>query len=88
MNWYLEHFLWNWRKLVTQNPIIDDKFRYWLGAIKQQAIIWDIVHPDLYHHIHDNDGLVQDCSNSIANALELLQSHTKPSICRPWATMS
>ena len=27
------------------------------------------------------DGLVQDCSNSTANALELLQSGTKPSIC-------
>ena len=27
------------------------------------------------------DGLVQDCGNSIANALELLQSCTKPSIC-------
>ena len=26
------------------------------------------------------DGLLQDCSNSIANALELLQSCTKPSI--------
>ena len=26
------------------------------------------------------DGLVQDCSNSIANALELVQSCTKPSI--------
>ena len=26
------------------------------------------------------DGLVQDCSNSIAGALELLQSCTKPSI--------
>ena len=26
------------------------------------------------------DGIVQDCSNSIANALELLQSYTKPSI--------
>ena len=25
-------------------------------------------------------GLVQDCSNSIANALELLQSYTKPSL--------
>ena len=29
------------------------------------------------HHI---DGLAEDCSNSIANALELLQSCTKPSI--------
>ena len=28
----------------------------------------------------DFDGLKQDCSNSIANALELLQSCTKPSI--------
>ena len=27
------------------------------------------------------DGLVQDCSNSIANALELLLSNTKPSMC-------
>ena len=26
------------------------------------------------------DGLAQDCSNSIANALELLQSCVKPSI--------
>ena len=26
------------------------------------------------------DGLVQDCSNSIANALELLQSCIKPSV--------
>ena len=29
--------------------------------------------------INDMDGLVQDCSNSIANTLELLQSCTKPS---------
>ena len=29
------------------------------------------------HHI---DGFVQDCGNSIANALELLQSHAKPFI--------
>ena len=28
------------------------------------------------------DGLAQHCSNCIANALELLQSCTKPSICR------
>ena len=26
------------------------------------------------------DGIVQDCGNSIVNALELLQSRTKPSI--------
>ena len=32
---------------------------------------------NIYRHI---DGLLQDCSNSIANALELLQSCTKPLI--------
>ena len=31
------------------------------------------------------DGLMQDCSNSIANALELLQSCAKPSIYDLWA---
>ena len=45
----------------------------------------------LYTHIYKNstipvktsfhfDGLVQDCSNYITNALELLQSYTNPSI--------
>ena len=32
------------------------------------------------YSMHDIDGLVQDCSNSIADALELLQSCTKPSL--------
>ena len=32
------------------------------------------------HLIHYIDGLAQNCSNSIANALELLQSCAKPSI--------
>ena len=31
--------------------------------------------------IHNVNGLAQDCSNSIANALELLQSCAKPSTC-------
>ena len=31
--------------------------------------------------MNHTDGLVQDCSNSIANALELLQFCTKPSTC-------
>ena len=45
----------------------------------------------LKHHI---DGLAQDCSNSIANAPELLQSCIKPSMyaiapvsaMQPWST--
>ena len=28
--------------------------------------------------VHHFDGLVQECSNTIANALELLQSYAKP----------
>ena len=46
----------------------------------------DIFRTDRYHYNTAKtvvlliDGLVQDCSNSIANALELLQSCTKPSI--------
>ena len=35
-------------------------------------------------YIYNIDGSVQDCSSSIANALELLQSCTKPSICYNW----
>ena len=35
----------------------------------------------IYHTTEvDIDGLMQDCSNSIANALELMQSCTKPLI--------
>ena len=38
--------------------------------------------PDVTRASAENiDGLVQDYSNSISNALELLQSCTKPSIC-------
>ena len=38
-------------------------------------------HPILTHQfLCDIDGLAQDCRNFIANALELLQSCTKPSI--------
>ena len=51
---------------------------------------------DISHHDADNsyhviqhitmyiNGLVQDCSISIANALEILQSCTKASICWSW----
>ena len=56
----------NWRYAVR---------RYWL---KQKVCIpWDIKF--LFHA--DIDGLVQNCSNSSALALELLQCCTKPSIC-------
>ena len=41
-----------------------------ISIIKAKSLI-------CYTHI---DGLVQDCSNSIANALELLQACTEPLI--------
>ena len=44
---------------------------------------WIVVPKIMAGHI---DGFVQDCSNSIANALELLQSCTKPST-RPITNM-
>ena len=34
----------------------------------------------MYYSADYIDGLAQDCSNSFANALELLQSYAKPSI--------
>ena len=44
--------------------------------------VWHFVTPNdlqIFWHHRQFDSLVQDCSNSIANALELLQSCTKPS---------
>ena len=40
-----------------------------------------IPHTCFWHSSHHINGLVQDCSNSSALAMELLQSWTKPSIC-------
>ena len=48
-------------------------------AIKKRQPYW-MVSLSLVISYHDVDGLVQDCSNSIANALDLLQSCTKPLI--------
>ena len=44
-----------------------------ISFLKYTLLIW-FVHKEYF------DGLAQDCSNAIANTLELLQSHTKPSI--------
>ena len=54
----------HWTLLIIRHLVID----------QQQAISWASIDQGLcpYH------GLVQDCSNSIANTLELLQSCTKP----------
>ena len=51
---------------------------FWGAAICQR-------NPNMYSHI---DGLQQDCSNSIANALELLQCCTDPSIYESTSPMT
>ena len=51
-----------------------------LYSVLQQSWSGDVL-VSSYQSIHHIDGLVQDCSNSSALAMELLQSCTKPSIC-------
>ena len=51
---------------------------------KQSSLIWDSM--TLKRWCVYFNGLVQDCSNSIANAHALLQSYTKPSICQQAGT--
>ena len=55
-----------WWNIYTNKMIKEDAH---VSLIRTNLSIW----------LHIDD-LVQDCSNSIANALELLQSCTKPSI--------
>ena len=47
--------------------------------VDHAAYIVETTYKTVYDTILHTDGLVQDCSNSIANAMELLQSCTKPS---------
>ena len=65
-------FIWHW-----SNPRVNDLSTFML--VKQSWRIWDKWLYMLLGAYHIDD-LVQDCSNSIANALELLQSCPKPSI--------
>ena len=36
---------------MSQNTFDKSKFRYWFGTIRQQAITWTSVDPDLCHHV-------------------------------------
>ena len=70
----------------TQRPVMrcfdvffDLRLNKWLS--KQWWGWWfETFSHSLWRHRNDIHGLVQDCSNSIANALEVLQSCTKPLI--------
>ena len=50
----------------TEKSLHSNTVSHWLGANLESALHFD--------------GLVQDCSNSTANTLELMQSYPKPSI--------
>ena len=69
---------WFHRSFLKFSPVA----ALWDGDVD---VVWYRSEPPVYIGIGIGecitDGLVQDCSNSIANALELLQSYTKPSIC-------
>ena len=56
------------------------RFSSLLYPVLQQSWSGDVL-VSSYQSIHHIDGLVQDCSNFSALAMELLQSCTKPSIC-------
>ena len=56
---------------------------HWEGSGKKTIVVFRALNEprkmrDQYDY--DLDGLVQDCSISIANAMEILQSCTKPTI--------
>ena len=48
------------------------------GCFAMRSILYWI---SVLLHIDHIDGSMQDCSNSIANVMELVQSFTEPSIC-------
>ena len=54
--------------------------RFWRASIHQSLFCWIYFWKHKYVAADYIDGLVQDCSISIANALAILQSCTKPSI--------
>ena len=61
---------------VTRSQLIQKSLCWWI----RQAGTYSAI-PTTEKNVWYIDGLVQDHSNSIANALELLQSCTKQSIC-------
>ena len=49
----------------------------------ENNLLWSLKNEHIDGTIYNIDGLVQDCRNTIANALELLRSSTKPSTYSP-----
>ena len=76
---------WYVTKVHVEGPLQKSNLTAWV-----KATLWESVtrQGHVYHKVifvakvqqADVDGLMQDCSDSIANALELLQSWTEPSM--------
>ena len=64
--------------VCTQSGKVSPNDTLRVANISHECLLWFVW---LNHPVN---GLVQDCSNSIANALELLQSCTKPSTWSLW----
>ena len=69
-----------WNLSLKRQPIAVLSEADFMPFISYHKIVKKVIssHRHLWNHIDD---LVQDCSNSIANALKLLESCTKPLIC-------
>ena len=77
--------IWYSTSIATKVDIMTTCTFLWLSEIDHSFTFLHVVENQLImirikSIQHDIDGLVQDCSISIANTLELLQSCTKPSI--------
>ena len=84
--WVVTHWCTSYLEDITYHRNWTEIFSVWNEITQLLHIIVQIltVFLQFLRNVLRNspiDGLVQDCSNSIANALELLQSCTKPSIC-------
>ena len=68
------------------NVEVDELTNMWVSNILSSVCLrfspFSVIFYAIYGAVRDYfDGLGQDCSISIANTLEILQSCTKPSIC-------
>ena len=66
-----------YQRIITPSFIAEIWYKM---SWKEEPVAGEIWHESTKMHAKHFDGLVQDCSISIANALEILQSCTKPSI--------
>ena len=77
--WCINLHMWPCPKFQTSSELILD-IHFPVIYLSKAQVHWSKLYSASSYH-HHFDGLVHDCSNSSALALELLQSCTKPLIC-------